>query len=124
MIGFLLRALISAVGLWIATKIVPGIRVDSVETLVLAALLLGVVNAIVRPVLILLTLPFTIITLGLFLLVVNGLMLSLVAFFLHGFHLHGFGAAVLGSIVLGLTSWVGSWFIGPSGRYEAVRRRR
>jgi putative membrane protein len=123
MIGFILRALIAAVGLWIAAKIVPGIGVDSWRTLLFAALLLGVVNAIVRPILILLTLPFTIITLGLFLLVINGLMLELVAFFLRDFHVHGLIAAILGSIVVGLTGWVGSWFIGSGGRYEVVRRR-
>jgi len=122
MAGFILRALIAAVGLWVATKIVPGIGVDSWSTLLFAAVLLGVVNAIVRPILILLTLPFTIITLGLFLLVINGLMLKLVAFFLHGFHVHGLFAAVVCSIVVGLISWVGSWFIGSQGRYEAVRR--
>ena len=82
MVGFVLRALIAAVGLWIATKIVPGIGADSATTLLFAAILLGIVNAIVRPILILLTLPFTIITLGLFLLVINGLMLELVAVFL------------------------------------------
>ncbi len=122
MVGFILRALIAAVGLWIAARIVPGIGVDSWPTLLFAALLLGLVNAIVRPILIILTLPFTIITLGLFLLVINGLMLELVAFFLHGFYVHGLIAAILGSIVVGLTGWIGSWFIGPKGRYEVVRR--
>jgi putative membrane protein len=122
MIGFILRAAIAAVGLWIAAKIVPGIGVDSWRTLVFAALLLGIVNAIVRPILILLTLPFTIITLGLFLFVINGLMLELVAVFLHGFHVHGIIAAILGSIVVGLTSWVGSWFIGSQIRQESARR--
>ncbi|HEY3889518.1 MAG TPA: phage holin family protein [Caulobacteraceae bacterium] len=122
MVGFVLRALIAAVGLWIATLIVPGISADSAATLLFAAVLLGIVNAIVRPILIVLTLPFTIITLGLFLLVINGLMLMLVAVFLHGFHVHGLFAAILGSIVVGLTGWIGSWFIGPKGRYEAVRR--
>jgi putative membrane protein len=122
MVGFILRALIAAVGLWIATKIVPGIGAESWRTLLFAALLLGLVNAIVRPILILLTLPFTIITLGLFLFVINGLMLELVAFFLRDFHVHGLFAAILGSIVVGLTGWVGSWFIGPKGRYEKVRR--
>jgi putative membrane protein len=122
MIGFILRALIAAVGLWIATKIVPGIGADSWQTLLFAALLLGLINAIVRPILIILTLPFTIITLGLFLLVINGLMLELVAVFLHGFHVHGLFAAILGSIVVGLTGWAGSAFIGSKGRYEVVRR--
>jgi putative membrane protein len=122
MVGFVLRALIAAFGLWIATQIVPGIGADSVATLLFAAVLLGIVNAIVRPILILLTLPFTIITLGLFLLVINGLMLELVAVFLHGFHVHGLFAAMLGSIVVGVTGWIGSSFIGSKGRYEAVRR--
>ena len=122
MVGFILRALIAAVGLWIATKIVPGIAAGSWGTLLFAALLLGVVNAIIRPILIILTLPFTIVTLGLFLLVINGLMLELVAFFLHDFQVRGLIAAILGSIVVGLTGWVGSAFIGPKGRYEVVRR--
>ena len=122
MIGFILRALIAAVGLWIATKIVGGIGADSPTALLFSALLLGVVNAIVRPILILLTLPFTIVTLGLFLLVINGLMLELVAVFIHGFHVHGLWAAILGSIVVGLTGWIGSWFISSQGRYEAMRR--
>jgi putative membrane protein len=121
-IGFILRALIAAAGLWIAAKIVPGIGVDSPIPLLFAALLLGIVNAIVRPILIILTLPFTIITLGLFLLVINGLMLELVAFFVHGFHVHGLISAILGSIVVGLTGWIGSWFIDSQGRLETVRR--
>jgi putative membrane protein len=104
---FLLRLVISALGLWLAARIVPGIRVDSLGSLIAAAIVLGIVNALVRPILIVLTLPFTIITLGLFLLVINAAMLSLVAFFLHGFHLDGFVAALLGSIVVSLTSWVG-----------------
>src|ERR1700748_3518847 len=79
MTGFILRALISAVGLWIATRVVSGILIDDAFTLVLAGALLGIVNAIVRPVAILLTLPITILTLGLFLLVVNAGMVALVA---------------------------------------------
>jgi putative membrane protein len=122
MVGFMLRALIAAIGLWIATRIVPGISAESWRTLIVAGLLLGVVNAIVRPILILLTLPFTIITLGLFLFVINGLMLELVAFFLHDFHVHGLIPAIFGAIVVGLTSWVGSAFIGPRGRSETARR--
>lgn len=122
MIGFLIRVLISAVGLWVAAHIVPGISYSSYKSLLAAALLLGIANAIVRPILIILTFPITIVTLGLFLLVINGLMLELVAFFLHGFHVHGIFAAILGAIVVGLTGWVASWFIGPTGRFEAYRR--
>jgi putative membrane protein len=121
MIGFIIRALVSAAGLWIASKIVPGIGYSSVGSLLAAAFLLGIANAIVRPILVILTLPITLVTLGLFLLVINGLMLELVAVFLHGFHVHGLWAAILGSIVVGLTGWVASWFIGPTGRIGAYR---
>lgn len=107
MTEFILRLAISALGLWLASKIVPGIRVDSFGSLLAAALLLGIANALVKPLLILLTLPFTIITLGLFLLVINAAMLGLVALFLRGFHVEGFWAALFGAIVVGLTSWVG-----------------
>lgn len=107
MMYFMFRLAISALGLWLASVIVPGISVDGFGSLILAALLLGVVNALVRPILILLTLPFTIITMGLFLLVINAAMLGLVSVFLHGFHVHGFIAALLGSIVVSLVSWVG-----------------
>jgi putative membrane protein len=122
MARFIARILISALGLWIATRLVPGIEADTWRTLLLAALLLGIANAIVRPVLVILTLPITIVTLGLFLLIINGFMLELVAFFLHGFHVHGLVAAVLGSIVVGLTGWIGSTFIGPRGTGAALRR--
>src|ERR1700692_4685863 len=102
MIGFILRGLIAALGLWLASKLVHGIRVDTWQSLLAAGLLLGIVNAFVRPLLILLTLPFTIVTLGLFLFVINGLMLKLVDFFLGGVHVHGLWAAILGSIVISL----------------------
>ena len=69
--GFLLRVLIVALGLWVASAIVPGVEIDDAGTLLIAALLLGIVNAFVRPVLVILTLPLTILTLGLFLLVIN-----------------------------------------------------
>jgi len=123
--GFLVRLLISACGLWLASKLSSGVRFDDGGTLVAAALLLGVVNAFVRPVAILLTLPFTILTLGLFLLVVNGAMVSLVAWMLPGFHLAGLGAAILAAIVVGITGWIASAAIGPSGGIEvlAIERR-
>ena len=107
MARFLLRALIAALGLWLASVIVPGIEVDGVVTLILAAVLLGVVNAFVRPVVILLTLPLTLLTLGLFLLVVNAAMLGLVSVVLPGFEVAGFWPAVFGAVVTGLVSWAG-----------------
>ena len=124
MVGFILRLAISALGLWLSSEIVPGIEITDTGTLVLAALLLGIVNALVRPLAILLTLPITVLTLGLFLLVVNAAMFGLVAALLDGFHVAGFGAALLGSLVVGLTGWVASWYVGPRGRVEVLVVRR
>ena len=115
MMGFVLRALITAVGLWLATQWVPGVRIDSPGTLILAGLLLGVVNSIVRPIAFVLTLPITLLTLGLFLLVLNAGMVALVAWMLPGFHLPGFKAALLTWIIVWLTGWIGSGLIGPRG---------
>ncbi len=122
MIGFLIRAAVVAVGLFVASRIVPGIAFASTESLIWAAILLGIVNAIVRPVLVFFTFPITILTLGLFLLVINGLMIELVAHFLKGFEVSGLGAAILASLVVSLTSWVISWFVGPAG-FEVVVSR-
>jgi putative membrane protein len=105
---FILRVLIAALGLWLATEWVSGITVSTPMTLLFAALLLGVVNAIVRPVVVLLTLPVTLITLGLFLLVVNAAMLGLVAAFLPGFSIAGFWPALWAALLISLVSWLGS----------------
>jgi putative membrane protein len=120
--GFLLRAVIAAIGLWLATVWVPGVHMRSVGTLLLAAVLLGVVNAIVRPIAFILTLPLTILTLGLFLLVLNAAMVALVAAMLPGFHLAGFRAALLTAIIVWLTGWIGSALIGHRG-FERYDRR-
>jgi putative membrane protein len=124
MLGFLIRILIVALGLWLASEWVPGIDVKGIWTLLGAALLLGLVNAIVRPLLILLTLPITVLTLGLFLLVINAGMLALVAWALDDFTIAGFWPAVGGAIIVGLTGWLASWFIGPRGRVEVIYVRR
>ena len=123
MSGFLLRAAVAALGLWLASRWVDGIRFADDTTLIYAAILLGVVNALVRPLVVLLTLPLTLLTLGLFMFVVNATMLKLVAWLLYPqFQLHGFRAALLGAIIVGLAGWVGSWFIGPRGRIVFVTR--
>mgnify|MGYP001827326790 FL=1 len=123
--GILLRTLIAMLGLFLASRIVPGVSIAGTGTFVLAALLLGLVNALVRPIAFLMTLPLTIITLGLFLLVLNAAMFGLVAAILDDFTVSGFRAAVFGAIVVSISSTIASWFIGPSGRYEVfvVRRR-
>ena len=124
--GFLARVLITAFGLWLADLLLDGIRFDGALPLFGAALLLGVVNAIVRPVVILLTLPFTLLTLGLFLLVINGAMISLVAWMMPSFHVAGLGAAIMASIIVGLTGWVANSYIGEKGNIQVwtVRGRK
>ena len=122
MSGFFTRLLITALGLLAASKLVPGIAFDGWGTLIVAALLLGIVNAIVRPIVLILTLPITILTLGLFLLVVNGISVALVAWLLPGFTVAGLGAATLGAIVVWLTSWFASAFVGGTGRIERFQR--
>jgi putative membrane protein len=122
MMGFLLRAVISAIGLWLATQWVTGVHVDSVGTLILAGLLLGVVNAIVRPIAFILTLPITILSLGLFLFVLNAAMVWLVGAILPGFHAPWFMPAFLTSIIVWITGWIGSWLIGQRG-FERYARR-
>ena len=123
MAGFILRALIASLGLWAATEMLDGLSIDDATTLILAGLLLGVVNAIVRPFALLLSLPALLFTLGLFLLVVNAAMLGLVALMLRGFHIDGFWTAVGGSLIVSVVSWIGSWFIGPKGRVEIIRHK-
>jgi putative membrane protein len=118
MTRFILRAAIAALGLWLATEWVDGIHIDAPMTLVVAAVLLGVVNAFIRPLLILLTLPFTIVTLGLFLLVVNAAMLGLVAWMLAGMQIDGFWAAFWGALIVSIVSWIGSMVFGPKGKIQ------
>jgi len=124
MLGFLIRAALVALGLWLATAWVPGVYIDGPSTLLLAGILLGVINSIVRPIAILLTLPMTILTLGLFLLVINAGMVALVAWMLPGMHVAGFGAAFWTSILVSLVSMVGSWFVGGKGKLEVYVKRR
>src|SRR5688572_19897648 len=121
MAGFILRGVIAALGLWAATKMLDGITINSATTLVIAGLLLGLVNAIVRPFALLLSLPALIFTLGLFLLVVNAAMLGLVALLLPGFKIDTFWTSVGAAIIVSIVSWIGSWFIGPRGRVEVIR---
>ena len=124
MVGFLIRACIVALGLWLATVWVKGVYIDTPATLILAGVLLGIVNSIVRPIAILLTLPMTIVSLGLFLLVINAGMVALVAWMLPGMHVAGFWSAFWASVLVSVVSFVGSWFVGPKGKFEVIVRRR
>jgi putative membrane protein len=114
MLGFLIHWLVVAVALWITANIVPGVSVSSWPALAIAALVLGFVNAIIRPILVILTLPITILTLGLFYLVVNGIAFGLAAALVPGFQIASPVAAILGALVTGLISW----FLGIFARRD------
>lgn len=124
MLGFILRTLITGLGIWLAAYLVPGVSATSTGALIWAAIALGLINAFVRPVLVLLTLPFTIVTLGLFLLFLNAAMLNLAGWFVDGFEVVGFWSAVFGAVVVSLVSGLCSNFIGPKGHYEVLVVRR
>ena len=104
--GFISRVLITALGLWLADVMLSRMSFDDMPSMILSALLLGIVNAFVRPFIVVLTLPITLLSLGIFLLIINGAMVMLVARLMPAFHLEGLGTAVIASIVVGLTSWI------------------
>lgn len=124
MLGFWTRLLITAAGLWLASALVSGIQMSGVLSLLLAALVLGFVNAIIRPIVIIFTLPLTIVTLGIFLLVINAGMLGFSALFVPGFTIEGFWAAAFGSIIVSITGALASWYIGPNGKIEILIIKR
>jgi putative membrane protein len=122
--GIIVRTLIIAAGIALAAYLIPGITVDGTGTLILAALLMGLVNAFVRPLIVLLTLPLTILTLGLFLVVINAALFGLVASMLDGFRVDSALAALLGWLCVVFVSWVTDWLVGPNGRYNVTVERR
>jgi putative membrane protein len=122
--GFWVRFFITACGLLLATYLLEGVHLGGALSLLFAALVLCAVNAIVRPIMLLLTLPITVVTLGLFLLVLNGAMLGLAALLVPGFVIDSFWTAVFGAIVISMTGMVANWFIGPKGRIEIIVVRR
>ena len=124
MVGFLLRAAIAALGLWVATQLLDGLHFATPSKLLLAAVLLGIVNAFVRPLAFILTLPITIVTLGLFLLVLNAAMVGLVAWLVPGFEVAGFWTAVGTALIVSLVSWAASSVIGTNGRIEIFTAKR
>lgn len=105
MARFIVQALAAAFGFWVASRIVPGVHARSVASLIAAGVILGVVNALVRPILIVLTIPLTLLTLGLFLFVVNGITVWITAAFLKGVDVNGLWPAILASVVITVISW-------------------
>ena len=118
MAGIIVRTLICMLGLFLASALIPGVEIAGTGTFILAALLLGLANGFIRPIAVLLTLPLTIVTLGLFILVINAAMFGLVAAMLDDFTVSGLFAAMFGALVVGITSTIASWYIGPKGQVE------
>lgn len=116
MLRFIVQAVVTALGLWLSARVVPGVDFTSTGSLVAAAVILGLVNAIVRPIMVILTLPLTLVTLGLFLLVVNAAMIGLTAWFLGGFAVDGLLAGIGAAIVTGVVSWIAALVFGEGER--------
>jgi putative membrane protein len=121
--GFLIRALVNAVAIWLATEVVPGIEAGGAVTVIVAAMVLGLINAIVRPVLLVLTLPLTLVTLGLFLFVLNAVCLWLTSVIVPGFEVRGFWPAFWGALIVSALSWAVNGFVSDRGRVVVITHR-
>ena len=122
MIGFLLRWSINLLALVVAAALIKGISIQSIEMGILAAGILGVVNAVIRPVVLILTLPINLLTLGLFTLVINAAMLKLVSAVVPGLVIESFGAAIFGALIISITSWLLNIFIGGDGKVVFIKK--
>ena len=122
MIIIITRWLVITVAILLASMMVSGIRVESLTTAVVAAAILGIINVFLRPVLLILTLPLTILTLGVFAFVLNALMLLLVAYFVPGFEVDGFFSAFLGALIISIVSWIANRFIKTSDGKDNRRK--
>jgi putative membrane protein len=121
--AFLLRVAVNTAAIALAASIIPGIEVDSLVAALAAGLLLGLVNAVVRPLLVVLTLPITLFTLGLFILVLNGLCFWFVAWVVNGFRVAGFWPAVFGAVTVSAVSWAVTALVGEGTRLRVPFRR-
>jgi putative membrane protein len=120
MMGFLIRWLILTVAIIVASYLLEGIRISGFFSAFFAAATLGILNALFRPILILLTLPINILTLGLFTFIINALMLKMASGVIPGFEVYGFWTAVFGSLIISVVSWLLNSFISDRGRVERV----
>ena len=123
--GIVIRTLIYMLGLFLASRLLPGVSIVGTGSFILAAVLLGLANAFIRPLMFVLTFPLTIVTLGLFIFVLNAAMFGLVAALLDNFQVAGFWSALFGAVIVSITSTIASWTVGPDGKYEVfvIRRR-
>jgi len=124
MFGFLLRWSMNLLALVVAASLIDGIRIESIVMAILAAGIMGVVNAVIRPLVLLLTLPINLVTLGLFTLVINAVMLQFVAYLAPGFIIETFRAAFWGALIISLVSWLLNIFVGGDGRFVHISSSR
>ena len=122
--GLIVRWLILTIAIIAASYLIDGIRVGGFFSAFFAAALLGILNAVLRPVLLILTLPVNILTLGLFTFVINALLLKMVSGAVPGFEVVGFWPAILGSLVISLVSWLLNALVGSTGRVEYIDLRK
>jgi putative membrane protein len=118
---FVFRWIVTTIAIMVASSIIHGIRYDTVASLIGASLLLGILNAFVRPVLLILSVPLILVTLGLFILVVNSLMLLVIPSIVMGFHVDSFWSAFWGAIIISIVSWIlSAFFRGSDGRVHVL----
>lgn len=120
MVGLLIRWLINAAALWLIAFVIEGIEVAGPLAAIVAAAVLGIINAVLRPIFILLTLPINILTLGLFTFILNGFMLYLASTLVRGFDIHGFWAAVFGALILSIVSALTTAFLSDEGHIRRI----
>jgi len=121
--GFVIRVLVNTAAILLAASVVPGIGVRSVTSALIAGFVLALINAIVRPILVVLTLPITLVTLGLFIFVLNAFCFWLASVFVPGLAVHGFWAALLGALIVSVVSWILTAFLSDAGRVAYYRSR-
>jgi putative membrane protein len=124
MVGFLLRWSINLMALVVAGSLIPGIKISNIEMGILAAGILGIVNAVIRPIVLIFTLPINLLTLGFFTLIINAALLKFVAYVVPGFVIESFGAAFLGAILISCISWLLNIFVGGNGNVVIIRRMK
>jgi putative membrane protein len=121
--GFLIRVLVNGAAILLAASVVPGVAVRSVTSALIAGFVLALINAIVRPILVFLTLPITLLTLGLFIFVLNAFCFWLASVFVPGLTVEGFWAAFLGALIVSVVSWLSTAFLSDTGRVAYYRSR-
>ncbi len=122
--GFVLRVVVTGVAVLVASRVITGVTINSFASGLVGVLVLAMLNAVVRPLLYVLSIPFIIVTFGLFMVVINAFLLRVVAFFVQGFHVDGWWSAIGGALLVSLVSGAANLMLSGQGHVEVVRPRR